>query len=683
MKIIRLFVLILLFSSGLLPAGVRLPAIFSDHMVLKKTARVPVWGQADPGEEITITFAKQTAKTQAGGDGKWTATLDLSETGPGPFEMTVQGRNAIRITDVLVGEVWLASGQSNMQWTLNQTLNAAKEIAASANSQLREFAVMRATSMDSLEDCKGTWQVASPATSANFSAVAYYFGKKLQAELRVPVGIIHSSWGGTPSEAWTSSEALDTVPDLKASRERLWSQVKDYPGKKQTFVDTFGAWLKENGREDQPVADAAAFAAPGLSPEGWIPLTLPGRLMAEGLPDAGAVWLRREIDFPAIPDVKIRLNLGALDAYDSVYWNGRLLTQLTYQSYSGNGFVRQSAAYEVPADLVKQGQNTLAIRVFQPVTAAKFPTVPKADSLALDTGWLAKPEFALPTLDAEKIAAAPTPPPNPAAPQNVAGFLFNAMINPLVPYAISGAIWYQGESNAGRAWQHRTAFPLLITDWRSHWKQGDCPFYFCQLANYLPKKDLPGDSAWAELRDAQSQTLSLPETGQAVLIDIGEEKDIHPRNKKDVGERLALIALANDYGKEIPFSGPVFKSARIAGGKILLTFTSTAGRLVAKTLPATSDLRTVAHETAPLVRNSPGSELEGFALCGEDRKWVWADAKIDGDSVVVWSDQVPAPIAVRYAWSDNPTANLYNAAGLPASPFRTDDFPATTRDAKY
>ena len=405
--------------------------------------------------------------------------------------------------------------------------------------------------------------------------------------------------------------------------------------------------------------------------------------MAEGLPDAGAVWLRREIDFPAIPDVKIRLNLGALDAYDSVYWNGRLLTQLTYQSYSGNGFVRQSAAYEVPADLVKQGQNTLAIRVFQPVTAAKFPTVPKADSLALDTGWLAKPEFALPTLDAEKIAAAPTPPPNPAAPQNVAGFLFNAMINPLVPYAISGAIWYQGESNAGRAWQHRTAFPLLITDWRSHWKQGDFPFYFCQLANYLPKKDLPGDSAWAELRDAQSQTLSLPETGQAVLIDIGEEKDIHPRNKKDVGERLALIALANDYGKEIPFSGPVFKSARIAGGKILLTFTSTAGRLVAKTLPATSDLRTVAHETAPLVRNSPGSELEGFALCGEDRKWVWADAKIDGDSVVVWSDQVPAPIAVRYAWSDNPTANLYNAAGLPASPFRTDDFPATTRDAKY
>ena len=257
------------------------------------------------------------------------------------------------------------------------------------------------------------------------------------------------------------------------------------------------------------------------------------------------------------------------------------------------------------------------------------------------------------------------------------------MINPLVPYAISGAIWYQGESNAGRAWQHRTAFPLLITDWRSHWKQGDFPFYFCQLANYLPKKDLPGDSAWAELRDAQSQTLSLPETGQAVLIDIGEEKDIHPRNKKDVGERLALIALANDYGKEIPFSGPVFKSARIAGGKILLTFTSTAGRLVAKTLPATSDLRTVAHETAPLVRNSPGSELEGFALCGEDRKWVWADAKIDGDSVVVWSDQVPAPIAVRYAWSDNPTANLYNAAGLPASPFRTDDFPATTRDAKY
>ena len=685
MKIIRpLLLATLLFPSGLLRADVTLPAIFSDHMVLKKTARVPVWGKADPGEEITLVLAEQTAKTRAGDDGKWTASLDLSKTGPGPFEMTVRGKNEIKISDVLVGEVWLASGQSNMEWPLIQTRDAEKEIAASANPQLRQFTVTRATSADPLTDVKGAWKVASPETAGAFSAVAYFFGKKLQAELKMPVGIIQSSWGGTPSEAWTSTEALDTVPDLKAARERIQGRAKAYPVQKQAFVDAFGAWLKDNAREDRPVADAAAFAATGISTEGWIPLTLPGRLAAAGLPDAGAVWLRREIDVPApVPNQKLRLNLGAIDAFDSVYWNGRLLTQLTYQEYPGTGFVRQNATYDVPPDLVKQGKNTLAIRVYQPVTAANFPTVPKADALALDTGWLAKAEFALPTLDAEKIAAAPKAPPNPVAPHNTASFLFNAMINPLVPYAISGVIWYQGESNAGRAWQYRTAFPLLITDWRSRWKQGDFPFYFCQLANYLPKKDLPGDSGWAELREAQSQTLALPKTGQAVLIDIGEEKDIHPRNKKDVGERLALIALASDYGKEIPFSGPVFKSAEIAGDKIRLTFNGTASGLVATALPATHDVKTIAHETAPLVRNSPGSELEGFAICGQDRNWVWAQAKIEGQSVVVWSDKVPAPVAVRYAWADNPTANLYNAAVLPASPFRTDDFPAMTRDAKY
>jgi len=674
----------LLLPLGALLAEVKMPAIFSDHMVLKKSAKVPVWGKADPGEEVTVTLETQTVKTKAGADGKWAGALDLIKSGPGPFTMTVQGKNQIKIADVLVGEVWLASGQSNMQWTLNQTIDAEKEMAASANPRLRQFLVPRVTSIEPLDDCKGTWTVAAPATTPAFSAVGYYFAKKLQNELQVPVGLIHSSWGGTPSEAWTSRPALDTVPDLNATRERLWSSITDYPAKKQAFLDAFPVWLKETGREDKPVTDAAAFAGPAVSTEGWVPVTLPGALTAPGLPDAGAVWLRHAINIPAAAaNKKLALNLGALDAFDSVYWNGQLIKQITYQDYPGTGFARQYAGYDVPASLVKEGENTLALRIYEPVTAAKFPTVPKAGPIVLDQGWLAKSEFALPTLDAGKIAAAPKPPAYPPSPQNVAAHLFNGMINPVIPYAISGAIWYQGESNSARAWQYRTAFPLLITDWRTQWKQGDFPFYFCQLANFQVKKPEPGESGWAELREAQSHTLTLPKTGQAVLIDIGESGDIHPRNKKDVGERLALIALANDYGKKIPFSGPVYQSAKITGGKVRLQFTRTDGGLVAKPVPATSDVKSSMHETAPLVRNSAKSELEGFAICGEDKKWIWADAKIDGDRVVVWSDQVPAPVAVRYAWADNPTCNLFNGAGLPASPFRTDDFSATTLNSKY
>jgi sialate O-acetylesterase len=257
------------------------------------------------------------------------------------------------------------------------------------------------------------------------------------------------------------------------------------------------------------------------------------------------------------------------------------------------------------------------------------------------------------------------------------------MIHPILPYAIRGVIWYQGESNTSRAYQYRTAFPLMIADWRKLWNQGDFPFYFCQLANFTPKSSEPGESTWAELREAQSMTLKVPNTGQAVLIDIGESGDVHPRNKKDAGERLARIALAKDYGKSITWSGPVYDSMKINNGKATLTFTHVDGGLAARALPDTYPVISEFEETAPLVRNSPQSPIEGFAICGQDRKWAWADAKIEGDQVVVWSDRVPAPLAVRYAWTHNPTCNLYNRAGLPASPFRTDDFPPTTLDVKY
>jgi sialate O-acetylesterase len=296
---------------------------------------------------------------------------------------------------------------------------------------------------------------------------------------------------------------------------------------------------------------------------------------------------------------------------------------------------------------------------------------------------LAKTEYEFPAIPAEKTAVAPQPPANPPGLHSVASFLFNGMVRPIIPYAIRGVIWYQGEANTGRACQYRTSFPLLISDWRKQWNQGDFPFYFCQLPIYRPKVSMPGESGWAELREAQSMALKLPNTGQAVTIDVGETGNLHPRNKKDVGERLALIALARDYGKAIPFSGPVYDSIKVESGKAILSFQHTDGGLTAKPLPQTDAVNSLTNETAPLVRNSPNSQLEGFAICGEDRKWVWADAKIDGNNVIVWSDKVPSPAAVRYAWADNPTCNLTNGPGLPASPFRTDDFPPVTLKGKY
>jgi sialate O-acetylesterase len=664
-------------------ADVRLPAIFSDHMVLKKSAKVPIWGGADPGEEVTVALADLTARATAGDDGKWVATLDLSDSPQGPFELMIEGKNKLTIADVVVGEVWVASGQSNMEWSLAGTAGAAEEIAASANPLLRQFLVTKKASSEPLGDMEGRWVVASPATSGGFTAVGYYFAKRLQRELQIPVGLINTSWGATGSEAWTSVQALDSVPDLKATRERLWAEQSDYPAKKKAFVDRMDAWIKESGREDKPTGDVSAYAGLDVSTEGWLPITLPGPVKAPGLPEAGIVWLRQEIELsPA--QAKINNNLRIpLDGFDSIYWNGELLKETTYKEFPGIGFSRSCGPYVIPFAKERAGKNVLAIRLYQPTTPAVFPNGGQIGSINLSQKWWAKAEYAFPAIAPEKTAAAPVPPALAAEPHNVASYLYNGMVAPLIPYAISGVIWYQGESNAGRAWQYRTAFPLLIKDWRKQWGQGDFPFYFCQLANYLTKQPAPGESAWAELRDAQSATLALSKTGQAVLIDIGEAMDIHPRNKKDVGERLAAIALAKDYGKDIPCSGPVYESARFEDGKAILRFKPADGGLVARPLPATFDLETKTQATAPLIRNSPRSELEGFAVCGEDKKWVWADAKIQGQTVVVWSEKVPSPVAVRYAWADNPTCNLYNGAGFPASPFRTDDFPPITLNGKY
>lgn len=664
------------------PANVTLPSLFSNHAVLQKTAKVPVWGSADPGKAVTVSLDGLKAETKAGADGKWQVLLDLKEKGPGPFEMTVEGNNKITVSDVVVGEVWVCSGQSNMEFALKNAIGATEEIAASANPLLRQFRVKRNTSTTPLDKCEGEWVPAAPDTAGNFTAVGYYFGKALQKELNVPVGLIHTSWGGTPSEAWTSAQGLDSNADLKATKDRTLSDIGTFPKRQEEYVPKYQAWAAENKRQDHPAEDFSAFSAESVTTQDWKPVTLPGPFSKAGLPDAGAVWARKTVEMDAKSAGKdLPVELGTIREFDTFYWNGEKIGEtLPTRPATAN------RRYTVPGRLVKAGNNSIALRIFCPAdkTGILANNAPfKAGSVNLAGEWLGKAEFELPPLDPAALASYPQRPAQPGGLQHTAACLYNAMINPLLPYAIKGAIWYQGESNAGRAYQYRTAFPLMIQDWRTHWNQGDFPFYFCQLANYQAKKDLPGESGWAELRDAQTSTLSLPNTGMAVLIDIGETSDIHPRNKKDAGERLSYLALARDYGKKIPWSGPMFESVKIEGNKAVVKFTGTEGGLAAKALPETQVMKSADSLTAPLVKPVPGSELQGFAICGEDKQWKWADAKIEGETVVVSSPEVPQPVAVRYAWSDNPTCNLYNGAGLPASPFRTDDFPPFTLDKKF
>jgi len=667
-------------SLGTAFADVALPVIFSDHMVLAKTDKVPVWGKADPGEKVAVGLNDQMATAVAGQDGKWKVSLDLKKSEAGPFEMMVQGKNKIAITDVLVGEVWVAGGQSNMEFPINGfdltlSINAPVEIAGSANPMLRQFKVEKAAVGAPTEELKGAWTIAGPETTGNFTAVGYYFGKALQKELKVPVAIINDNWGGTPVEAWTSPEAVASVPAMQEASDKAKRALVDYPLMREAYLKAFDAWAKETGRENKATSDPATYAAPGASTAGWTTVKLPGKISGEGLSSNGVIWLRRDITIPAnFANKMVRLTLGQFDGLDTIYWNG----DKVHETVNDPG-PSMSRRFDIPAEQIKEGKATLAVRIYAPATPLEISNALTFGPMPLSGNWLARTETSFPPLDAEKLAAIPRSPGASPRSQVAPSFLYNGMINPLIPYGITGVIWYQGEANASRAYAYRSMFPLLIADWRQHWGQGNFPFYFCQLANYMNKKELPDESMWAELREAQSMTLKVPQTGQAILIEQGESGDIHPRNKKEAGERLARIAFNRTYGIKTPDSGPVYKSMSADDGKVRLKFGETAGGLVAAPLPETYVVQSKTDSTAPLVRNSPKSELEGFAICGEDHKWVWADAKIDGDTVVVSSPEVQKPVAVRYAWADNPTCNLFNKAGLPASPFRTDDFPGMTK----
>jgi len=684
LRCLCLLVALSVVEPGPLSADVRLPAILSDHLVLCRSAATAVWGHADPDESVRVAIAGQTAETKAGADGAWRVTLDLAKAPPGPFELRVEGKNQLVIADVLVGETWLASGQSNMEMMLALTAEADKEIAASANPNLRQFRVEKLARPQLQDDCRGQWVAAGPETSGMFTAVGYYFGKQVQQTLGVPVGIVNNSWGGTFSEAWTSREAIRSVEKLRIADDQRRQAAADYPAQKKAYVEAMKAWLLDNERQDDHRPSPAAFAGEDVSTEDWTTVRLPGKIAGPGLPTQGVIWIRKQIDVPAeaiVPGWDFKILLGNIEGFEQVYWNGQKVSETPYERMPGAGYQRYFA---IPREQMRTGRNTLAVRIFAP---ALPPVVAAAEQsfwagpINLVGDWQARGERAFPPLPAERLATYPQPPARP--PAMMAGDIFNGIIHPLLPFALSGVIWYQGESNSGRAFQYRTAFPLLIEDWRRQWGQPDLPFYFCQITAYGPKPGAPGESDWAELREAQTMTLRLPNTGQAITIDIGEAADAHARRKREVGERLARIALAKHYGRGGVFSGPTYESMTVEGDHVRIRFRDTDGGLAPRPLPATYDVVSRLGKTAPLVRNSPGGELEGFAICGEDHRWVWADAKIDGDTVLVWSSRVAKPVAVRYGWADCPTVNLYNGAGLPAGPFRTDDFPARTASKEF
>ena len=639
-------------------AKVILPSVFSDNMVLQQKTNAAIWGISEPGKtiEISTTWDHQIYKGNTDENGNWKLVVLTPEYG-GPYIITISDGERINLKNVMIGEVWVCSGQSNMEMPLagwGEVKDYQKEISTAQFPNIRLLQVEKNTSNIKLNDAKvanGGWQSCSPETVAEFSSVAYFFAREIYKKKGIPIGLIHTSWGGTIAEAWTSADKLMEIPDFTKATLEVINPPKDNSG--LSLKQKIELWNRRLLEKDagynftNPI-----WLGPSLDMSTWKTMALPNIWDEAILPNMdGVVWFRKKIIIPqswAGKDVK--LNLGTIDDEDIVFLNGEKIGET-----KGHDISR---VYTIPASAIKIGENALVVRVFDGGGDGGLYgdsnilslTTETGEKISLDGDWHYK--VGLDLKDMEPMPVSADGPNRPTV-------LFNAMINPFIQFTIRGAIWYQGESNADRAYQYRTLFPAMINDWRKNWNKADFPFYFVQLANYMKPNNEPQSSAWAELRDAQLQTLSLPNTGMAVSIDIGDVKDIHPKNKQDVGYRLALIALAKTYGEKIPYSGPVLLTQKINRKKVTLTFSHTDGGL-----------------------KSQDGDLKGFALAGEDKKFYWATGIIKGDKIILKSKNVPNPVAVRYAWADNPVCNLYNGAGLPASPFRTDNWEFITFGSK-
>ena len=630
-----------------------LPEIFSDRMVLQQQTEAPIWGKSTPNKNVRLvaSWDNQIYTVLSDANGDWMIKVKTPAAG-GPYSISISDGKELVLKDILIGEVWICSGQSNMEMPLagwGKILNYEKEIASADFPNIRLLHIKKTTSVKpeyNVETVSNGWQACSPAAISEFSSTAYFFGRELCTKLNVPVGLINTTWGGTVAEAWTSGESLEQMPDFRSAVQAIKEQASGE--EKNPIGDRFAEWEKQTLAADNGMKNnVPVWAAENLNDEDWVTMKIPTLWEDAGLKDFdGIVWFRKTINIPAEWKGKdLLLNLDIIDDNDITYFNGTKVGNT--ENYATD------RKYTVPGKSVKAGKAVITVRVTDNSggggiygDASKIFVALKSDvstrKIDLTGDWKYKPAVSF-----KGNLAVPQTPNNP----NRTTVLYNAMIHPLIPLAFQGVIWYQGESNAGRAYQYRDLFPLMISDWRKKWNR-DFPFYFVQLANYMKRNTEPQESQWAELREAQFRTLHLKNTGMAVIIDIGDAADIHPKNKQDVGKRLAYIAEANTYRLPVAFSGPLYENYIIEGNKIRIKFKYAENGL----------------------KTNDGKALTGFAIAGADHQFRWAAAVIEGNDVIVSSPDVEFPVAVRYGWADNPECNLYNAANLPASPFRTDDW---------
>ncbi len=642
-------------------AEVKPAGIFGDNMVLQRDIDVPVWGWGDAGEEVTVEFAGQKVSAKADTDGKWMARLAPMSASAEDREMVIRGtKNTVTFKNVVVGEVWICSGQSNMAMTVVACQNPEKEAAEANYPQIRHIEVARTPNANISKDTSGTWTVCAPREVQWFSAVGYFFGRDLHKALNVPVGLINSSWGGTHAETWTPQDTLRAKNINPAMLQNYDICVANADAANKEYLEKVAEQerLKKEGklkdRQEDPgnTGVEKGWAKPDFDDAEWKSITFPGGCEFFQKSD-GAAWFRRTVTIPdAWAGKDVKLSLGVIDDYDVTYFNGQ---QVGATDKTCDGWWTISRLYTVPGKLVKAGPAVIAVRVFDDfcgggiyggVNDLKL-IGPDDSALALKGDWKYQVEVELSPSNIAGPISAPVGPHNADAP----GSLFGGMIHPLIPYAIRGAIWYQGESNSGRPGEYVQLLSTMISEWRSRWGQGEFPFGIVQLANFMTPQVQPSAvDGWTLLCEAQADVVkAVPNTGLAVAVDIGDAADIHPKNKQEVGKRLSLWALATVYGKkDMEYSGPVYKEMKIEGNKIRLFFDHADSGLIAK-----------------------GEKLTGFAIASENGEFHWADAVIDGNTVVVSSPDVPAPGQVQYGMACNPPVNLYNKANLPAVPFRT------------
>jgi len=633
-------------------ADVSLPNFFGDNMVLQRDKPIPVWGRASPKEKITVQFDHQTKTTQADKSGKWMVKLDNENAG-GPYLLTIKGKNTVTFNNVMVGEVWICSGQSNMEMPIEgwgKINNYEKEVAAANYPMIRHIKVPNTVSSTPQDNIpKADWKVCSPETAGDFTAAGYFFARELYNKLKIPVGLINTSWGGTMVETWTSRQAFENSDEFK-------EMIATMP---QLNLDSMAKIKKEESLKriealqgSMDNIDATNWNEPTTNDNAWPQMQLPNFWETQQLGDMdGIVWFRKTINLSAEDAGKAAtLELAMIDDNDVTYVNGTKVGSTAAYNAKRN--------YPVEPGILKEGKNVIAVRVDD--TGGYGGIYGDSADMKLTIGNHALPLYGAWHFKVEKITGGSAS----IGPNSYPTLLFNAMLNPLIPYAFRGVIWYQGETNAGRAYQYRKAFPLMITDWRKRWNDGDFPFYFVQLASFnADNGNSNNGSTWAELREAQVKTLSLPNTGMAVITDIGDSSNIHPKDKQDVGKRLAAIALHNVYGEDIVYNGPAYTSMKTEGNKVIISFTDIGSGLIA-------------HDRYGYIK--------GFEVAGADKKFHYAKAYISGNTVVVYNDSVNAPIAVRYGWADNNLEdNLFNKEGFPAGPFRTDDWKGITEGVKY